>query len=503
MTGTAEAKTAEESVVVLGAGIAGLCVALALAPTGRRVTLLERDPPPPAGDPDAVFEHWRRRGASQLRHSHAFLARLRSLIASDYPDLLAALRAAGARDLTFAEGLPDPLRAIYTPAAGDEQLAVLISRRSTLEQVIRTYVEAQPNVQIRSGVFADGLVGRRRADGDFVVSGFSIEGGSPVEADLVIDAGGRGSAVNDWLRTEGVAPPEQSTPCGILYYTRFFALLPGQTEPPRGAHPTNGDLTYLKFGTFPADRGTFSITLAVPEVEERLRAAVVRPEIYDAICARLPGVAPWTDPARSAPVSKVHAMGELESRWREMAPGGRALTLNLFCVGDSLVRTNPLFGRGCSFAAVEAHLLRDVLAQTRDPAKRARLYSHRVRQTLSPFYRSMETQDRDAVTRARRLIGDGAPAPRRIERLARRFFEDGVAIALREDLVLLRAAMRAFHMLDPPQAWLQRPGNLARIIKVWARGKTANAHLYTAAPGPRRDELLPALGLALEPGLTG
>src|SRR5437899_68431 len=39
-----------ETVLVIGAGIAGLCTALALAPTGRQVTLLERDPPAPPRD---------------------------------------------------------------------------------------------------------------------------------------------------------------------------------------------------------------------------------------------------------------------------------------------------------------------------------------------------------------------------------------------------------------------------------------------------------------------
>ena len=38
-----------ERVAVIGAGIGGLCTALALAPTGREITLFERDPPPPEG----------------------------------------------------------------------------------------------------------------------------------------------------------------------------------------------------------------------------------------------------------------------------------------------------------------------------------------------------------------------------------------------------------------------------------------------------------------------
>ena len=69
-----------EKVLVIGAGMAGLWTALALGPTGREVVLLERDPPPPDGGPDEAFEGWTRRGVGHLRHSHAFLARLRLLI---------------------------------------------------------------------------------------------------------------------------------------------------------------------------------------------------------------------------------------------------------------------------------------------------------------------------------------------------------------------------------------------------------------------------------------
>src|SRR4051812_15668859 len=67
-------------VVVIGAGMAGLWTALALAPTGGQIMLLQREPPPPAGGPDALFDDGARRGVGQLRHSHAFLARLRVLI---------------------------------------------------------------------------------------------------------------------------------------------------------------------------------------------------------------------------------------------------------------------------------------------------------------------------------------------------------------------------------------------------------------------------------------
>jgi flavin-dependent dehydrogenase len=489
-----------ERVAILGAGMAGLCAALALGPTGREITVFERDPPPPPGGPEAAFDDWRRRGVGQLRHSHAFLARLRSLIRAEHPGLLDDLRAAGARELAFADGLPEPIRGTYVAKPQDEELAVIVSRRTTFELVIRRYVERRANVTLRSGVFVNGLIGERDAAGILVARGLAIEGEAPAMADIVLDAGGRASPMTDWLARAGVTIPEESEDCAILYYTRFYRLAPGQAEPPRSRHGGTGDLGYLKFAVFPADNGTFSITLAAPQVEEALRMAVVRPETFDRICARLPGIASWTDPARSAPVSKVHGMGDLTSRWREAAPDGAPAALGLFSIGDSLVRTNPLYGRGCSFAAVEAHILRDVLGEIADPAERARAYSARVRAALQPYYDDMRAQDRSAARRARNGL-DPAYRPSWRGRLMRGFLEDGLAIALRRDADLLREAMRGFHMLAPPRAWLTRPAVIAKVLATWARGRRANARFYAEKPGPGRAEMFAHLGLPPEADL--
>ncbi|GGE13645.1 hypothetical protein GCM10011529_20030 [Polymorphobacter glacialis] len=79
------------TVFVVGAGIAGLCTALSLAPMGRRVVILERDAGPPEGTADEAFRDWQRPGVSHLRQSHAFLARLRNIIRDNHPELLAEL----------------------------------------------------------------------------------------------------------------------------------------------------------------------------------------------------------------------------------------------------------------------------------------------------------------------------------------------------------------------------------------------------------------------------
>ena len=146
-----------ERVLVIGAGMAGLWTALALAPSGREVVVLERDPPPPEGGADAAFDNWARRGVGHLRHSHAFLARLRLLIRDQHPQLLEELLAAGCRDLGFEGGLTDIHKRSYTPEPVDRDLAVLTSRRTTLELIMRRYVARQPNVTIRSGAFVKAL----------------------------------------------------------------------------------------------------------------------------------------------------------------------------------------------------------------------------------------------------------------------------------------------------------------------------------------------------------
>ncbi len=359
-------------------------------------------------------------------------------------------------------------------------------------------METLPDVRIVSDAFVRGLIIETGAAGQLHVAGLRVERGGETRedrADIVIDAGGKTSSAVDQLIEAGAAVSEQSEDCGILYYTRHYRLLPGQDEPPRNASPGAGDLGFIKFGLFQADNRCFSITLAAPEIETELRQRLVDPEVFDRICALFPGIAPWTDPARAEPISKVHGMGELKSRWRSLAPAdGRAPT-GVFAVGDSLIRTNPLYGRGCSFAAIEAYILAGVLGQTSDPATRARLYDLRIKSELTPYFDDMRRQDRIAIKRARDAL-DPAYAPPWRARVMTSLFDDGVRIALRSDIGLMRQALRDFHMIDPPGAWMKRPANLAKVLGVWAKGRRRNAALYPPSPGPRRGEFMQSLGLS-------
>jgi len=484
-----------ERVLVIGAGIGGLCAALALGPTEREVVILERDPPPPQGDADHAFVDWTRRGVGHLRHSHAFLARLRSIIQTQHPQLLAELLAAGCRELTFESGLSDLLRSRYRPEPIDAELAIITSRRTTLELVIRRYVERLPQVTIRSEAFVSELI--TEPGPPIRVKGLKLQSGEVLSGDVVVDAGGRLSPAMEQLIALGAPIAEEAEPAGILYYTRHYRLKPGCEEPPRGKAPANGDLGFLKFGVFPGDNGCFSITLCAPEIEVALRSALVDPEVFDAVCRQMPGLVPWLEPERTEGVSRVFGMGDLVSRWRSLTNDGQPAVLGFFPLGDSLVRTNPLYGRGCSFAAVSAYLLRDALETDGDPAQRLIAYAAAVERELRPYYLAMRGQDRSAARRARQMLTPGY-RPGLRSRLIRSFLEDGVAVAMRSDPTLLRAAMRGFHMLEHPSAWLKRPGNLMRVVGYWARGKARNAEAYPPKAGPDREPLMRAVGVSPE-----
>ncbi|HVM99325.1 MAG TPA: FAD-dependent oxidoreductase [Caulobacteraceae bacterium] len=491
----------DETVLVIGAGIAGLCTALALGPTGRQVTLLERDPEPPSGDADEAFRDWSRRGVGHLRQSHAFLARLGKIIKTDHPALREALLEMGVRELGFESMLWPSQKAKYVAKPVDAEFTLLTSRRTTLELVMRRYVETLPNVTIRSGAMVKRLLTQRDASGVLRVVGVAVEeaaGISELHAALVVDAGGKNSSCIEQLIEEGAPIAEESETAGILYFTRHYKLRPGKSEPPReGNPPSGGDLGYLKFGVFPGDNNCFSVTMCAPEIEYELRKAIVRPEMWDRMIDNLPGLKVWCDAEQAEPTSRVFGMGDLLSRWRDLAPDGKPAVLGFLAVGDCLARTNPLYGRGCSLAAVQAYMVRDVLAETVDPAERLLSYRRRVHDELRPYYLAMRSQDRNAIKRAEQALTPGYKPTLR-EKVLLSFAMDGVTPALRFDTDLLRESMRGFHMLEHPNAWLRKPGNFGKILGYWARGKKRNRAAYPPKAGPNRETMLRALGLAYE-----
>lgn len=479
----------DQSILIIGAGMAGLYCALTLSGKGHRITLLERDPAPPQGDPQSAFEDWNRRGVGQMRQSHAFLARLRSAIAASHPRLLTALRAAGCREMGFQMALSPRQKRHYRPQPIDPDLVALSCRRTTLETVMRRYVSELDGIEIRSGCFIDGLV-LDRANPVPRALGVTTSEGEDVLADLVVDTGGRLTPGLEALVGEGLEIADETAEAGVLYYTRHFRVRDGLGEPPNTRGVVTGDLGFLKYCVFPADNGWFSITIAVAEIEEELRVAVVDPVRFEAICQMMPGLEPWL--AASDGVGRVLAMGNLQSRWRDLAPGGEPVVEGYVALGDALIRANPLYGRGCTFAMIQAEILAQTLVDHPDAPLAP--FQAGVRQALRPFFDDMASQDRSAIRNARRVANpDFRPAFK--ARLMKSFGEEGMAVAIKSDADLFREVMQGFHMLSPPGAWLKRRRNLIKALAWWVVPRPFKRDVLPARPLPTRTELMRALGL--------
>ena len=482
------------NIVVVGSGMCGMSTALALAKRGHRVTVFERDPAPPAGNADDAFFNWQRLGAAQFRHPHAFLGMMCNLMRDNYPELLEQFYAAGARRVDFADMLPPGLKAGYTPAPGDERLWVMLCRRATMETVIRRYVETLPNVTIRNRVHVVGLLTEQR-DGRMVANGVEIRdrdeaGGTAeqVHADLVIDASGRGTRFPALLRALGREVREESEDAQIIYYTRHYRLKPGETEPPRGDNRGAGDLGYIKYGVFPGDNGHFAIILCVPDCEPALKDAVRDPATFDRICRSIPGLEPWV--ARAEATTDSFGFGDIKAVWRHYVDNGTPLVENFFAVGDATLRTNPLYGRGCSTGIMHAHILADVLESTADPRERAIRFDARTQEELRPIYDASLTEDRNGTKRAlATMAGAAVDKPDTLKKWFGLAFGDALMAAARDEIHVMRGMMRTFHLLERPGEFLKDKKIKRTVFRYMLKGRRRNASKRLQI-GPTRTEML-------------
>lgn len=490
--------------LVLGGSMAGLGAALALSRAGHDVVVAEQDATPLPADPVEAFYSWDRKGAPQVWHSHAFLARLRNLLLERAPDVLERLLAHGATEMRFGDNMPPELQP-YEPQPGDEDLVLLACRRITFEWVLRTIVLELPHVEWHGGVSCLGLVAEEGVGGEPPrVVGARVEMGGGDEqvwdADVVVDATGRRSSLPAWLEEIGAEPPdEEREDCGIFYTSRFYRLREGQ-EAPVNAGLIGMDLGYLKYAVFPGDAGIFSVTLAAAKEDGPLRG-VMDEKLFEVATRQLPPVRDWIDPQRSEAVTDVRSMASLENRRRRFVKDGRPVALGVYAVGDAAVCSNPMYGRGCSLAVVHAYLLTDALAaHPDDPIACALAFDEATRRELDPWYEAARMADADArETMAGQREGrtstlDEKPdpqAPVDPKAFIRSVIQEGLFPAMREDIVVLRAVVRSINLLEPPESLMSNSDVIGRVLAVWQDRE--NRKRRQLELGPPRDEMLRVL----------
>jgi 2-polyprenyl-6-methoxyphenol hydroxylase-like FAD-dependent oxidoreductase len=489
-------------VVVIGGSVSGLGVALALSKRGHRVTILEADAAPLPESHIEAFERWDRRGSPQTRHSHALLARLRNLIRANAPEFLDKLLACGAEELRFTDRVKEIFEnPVLEP--GDDDIVFLACRRITFEYVLRRHVVETGLVEFRDGI----EVLRLDADRDPVtslprVTGVWLatpDGGEELlRGDLVVDASGRRSKLKTWLPAIGTPPiREASSPCGIFYTSRFYRLRDDAVPPLAEGGLIGFDLGYLKVGIFAGDSRVFSITLAASPEDDAMRR-VLHPEAFDAAVAAIPLASQWTAPEIAEPVSEVHGMANLKNTRRWLVEGGEPVVLGYLAVGDALIHTNPIVGRGCSLAWTGAFALAECLdAHGGDLRALALAYDARIEHDIVPWYEIQLAQDADAIEVAevqRRgedpfetTNADGTQNPKAF---MRSLLKDALMPALREDLGLLRVFMRTLNLLEQPGDLMRNPVVIQSLLASYAKRDQREKVIL----GPSRDEMVERLG---------
>ncbi len=478
------------SIAIVGSGICGMCAAISLTTDGHRVTVYERDGAPPEGSADAAFFDWQRNGAAQFRHPHAFLGLMCNLIQDNYPELMAQFLEAGARRVDFHEMLPPALQSNYRPEPGDDRLWVLMCRRATMETVMRRYLVTLPGVGLVNDCRVTGMLSREE-NGVLNVRGLRVARGSgtaeqEIAADIVVDASGRTSKFPGWFRALGRAVVEEKADAEIVYYTKHYRLQPGETEPPRGERPAAGDLGYLKFGVFPGDNGHFAVILCVPLDEHELKRAVRNSATFDRICLSIPGIAPWLADAKSVSTTEPFGIGDIQSVWRHFVVDGVPLATNFFTVGDASVRTNPLYGRGCSTGVMHANILAEVLRRQEDPVPRAIDFHEKTEEVLRPIHAASLREDKSGIVRAKSVkVGQIVDKPASLKKWFGHAFRDAVGAAARQELHVIRGMMRTFHLLEPPGDFLKDTSIRRTIFRYMLRGRKRNV-AQRLQPGPDR-----------------
>jgi 2-polyprenyl-6-methoxyphenol hydroxylase-like FAD-dependent oxidoreductase len=311
--------------------------------------VLERDPLAEFDDAESAFAvraPGRAPGPSDARLPGPLTVVLRQ----HFPDVLDAC-AAGAESMTLTGSLGEP-------EPGDEDLNTLIVRRTTFEWVLREAVRREPGVTYRADVELTGSLWPAGTAGCPHVSGARLADGSVLSGDVIACTGRRG-AVPAWLAEVGV-DPGRGCDRHPHHLPDPLVPAPGRVRSSMSMPAWAGDFGYLKYLAIPCDGSTFSVTLAVRSHDPSCGATCSTRPVFDRACRVLPG------PDRffgSAPLRRsgrpTHGRADQPAAPLHRPVTGQPLVTGFHAVGDAHTCTNPMYGRGCSLAFVQATLLAD------------------------------------------------------------------------------------------------------------------------------------------------
>nr|MBA3655000.1 hypothetical protein [Actinomycetota bacterium] len=343
--------------------------------------------------------------------------------------------------------------------------------------VLRQAALAEPTVQFRTGVGVDGLTSS--APGR--IDGAALHTGERVEGDVVIASTGRRGDVPGWLDAHGIAVPETVRESGLMYLTRWYRLPPTRDF---DLAKLGGDLQFVKYLAVPGDGHTLSVTLAIRPDDKDLRNALSAAAGFEAACRALPGPDQFFTGEPLEPIGDVRPMTGLLNRVRRFSDdNGEPTVLGFHAIGDAHTCTNPLYGRGCSLAMVQAVLLADATAANPgDPHRRAVDYEAACKREVEPWF-DVSVQMDKAGADPTGFVADGGAG----NRMAALF------VAAATDPIIGRGLARFWNLLATPADMMTDGELLNRMAEVMAN---PDAYPVPEREGPSRTQLLATLEAA-------
>ncbi|MET7685195.1 FAD-dependent monooxygenase [Streptomyces sp. NPDC005423] len=439
------ATNSRPTAVVIGASAAGLFAAAALAEF-TDVTIVERDLLPDGPEP--------RRGVPQARHAHLVWSGGVQAFNDLLPGVTDDVVAQGGRLIhIMGDMVSRAPNEVWFRRFTATHHRNLVCSRDLLDSVLRTRVRALENVTFRENTTALGLVGdATRVTGLHVSTG---EDELTLDADLVVDASGRGSHTPAWLERLGLPkPPEREVNAGVAYATRLyrapgttadrnFPLINVQANPAKA--PGQGGII------LPIEDDQWIVTLAgtrggEPTGDLSSFEAFAR-NLGDPVIGRLLEHAePLGDIATTRSTANHRRYYEKTRRW----PDGFTV------LGDAIAAYNPVYGHGLTVAAQCAIAVRDILNTTSITAPgTAKLLQRAAARPVAAAWDLAVGQD---------ALYPGATdtPPTAVERILARFVDQAVSTGARNPRAL--SALLDVMSLEKPATRLFSPDMLIPML---------------------------------------
>jgi 2-polyprenyl-6-methoxyphenol hydroxylase-like FAD-dependent oxidoreductase len=425
--------------VVIGGSIAGTLAARVLSESYREVVVVDRD--------EVLGVSGPRRGVPHALHAHGLHARGYLILAELFPNLLEEARGLVGLSIRDFGGMRwyFDARPIRTTDTG---LLSIAGSRPVLENYLRNRVDALPNVSYRQLTDVLGLLTTKdhtRVTGVWLRN---REVRYALQADLVVDATGRGSRMPAWLTELGYQRPlDERIKIGLAYTTRTFRRRPGTFDGPQAINPVaspdhsrgaffgqaaSGDCRLSLTGILgdhpPSDPdGFMAYTRSLPV-----------PDIYDAV-------------RDAEPTSEAVSFTFPSSVWWHYEQLPR-FPERLVVMGDAVCSFNPVYGQGMTVAAMQAMVLREHLSRGTVPD------SHAVQRDIARV-----NQDPWRISTRGDLDFPAVVGPRPPHVRLYNAYMSRLQYAATKDPAATRALMRVTGLVDPPRA-LWRPGLVAKVL---------------------------------------